>query len=165
MNIASRLDALEAAAASLPVLESAEDSAERLDALLERLDAWRATCAAALAERGDPRGWEEWSGYRRFTQSVVSHLAAAPDLDGFTWWWTVLHRLHLALTVDAEARPWCVDGVPLERELMEALGADEPARLGDFAIRRSPWCATDGPMPSTFGGFFGLDAEPAEANP
>ena len=156
MNASARLERLEAAAGALPVLESAEARGARLDALLARLDAWRSECAEAHRLHGDPRSWEEWRTLRRFTQSVIS---GAPDLDVFTWWWAVLHRLHLALTCDPEARPFKVDGSPLEAELMEAIGADDPATLGDFAISRSPWCTTDGPAPSTFGGFFGLDAE------
>jgi len=165
MNASARLERLEAAAGALPVLESAEARGARLDALLARLDAWRSECAEAHRLHGDPRGWPEWRTFRRFTMSVISGACGAPDIDVFTWWWAVLHRLHLALTVDAEARPWCVDGSPLEAELMEAIGADDPATLGDFAIARSPWCVTAGSAPETFAGFYPELAELEEASP
>jgi len=156
MNVSARLERLEERSAARPALESAAARGARLDALLEGLDAWRETCAAALALRGDPRGWEEWGSFRKFTQSVISGACAAPDLDVFTWWWSTLHRLHLALTCDAEARPFAVDDrdAPLERELMEALGADDYSTLRAVAIERSPWRDDSYPCPETFAGFY-----------
>jgi hypothetical protein len=126
---------------------SREEKIARINAVVSRLEEWRKLCRRAFAKRGEPHGWREYKGLRRFTQSVTMITWGAERNDSrrdaeeqtAIWLWDVLHAVYLARHCPGWGNTLRINAAdaPIECSLMAALLADGPEALADVEIPRS----------------------------